>query len=338
MCVIFGFQISLMKRIAIVYGGYSPEVVISRKSAQVVFKHIDKSVYEPIMVGIEKGSWYADINGAKIEIDKNDFSYFLDGQKLTFDCAFIAIHGTPGEDGKLEAYFDMIGMRYTTANPLALELTFNKYFCNAFLKQHDIPSAKSILLYKGKEYFDSKIIEELGLPCFVKPNDSGSSFGVTKVKQIGELNTAIEKAFKESNQVIIESFLSGTEVSCGVLELNGKITVLPATEIVSEGEYFDFAAKYEGKSQEITPARISKEEMEAVQGYTKKAFELLNLTGMARIDFMICKGNPFVIEVNTVPGLSEESILPQQCKAVGMSLSDLFNGLIKNSFYNKSFH
>lgn len=326
-----------MKRIAILYGGYSPEVVISRKSAQVVFKHIDKTRYEPIMVGIERDSWYAETNGEKIEIDKNDFSYFLDGQKQTFDCAFIAIHGTPGEDGKLEAYFDMIEMRYTTANPLALELTFNKFFCNSFLKQHGIPCAKSILLYKGNEYFDSKIIEELNLPCFVKPNDSGSSFGVTKVKQIEELNTAIQKAFKESNQVIVESFLNGTEVSCGILKLSGEVTVLPATEIVSEGEYFDFAAKYEGKSQEITPARISKQEMEAVQGYTKKVFELLNLTGMARIDFMICDGNPFVIEVNTVPGLSEESILPKQCKAIGMSLSELFNGLIENSFYNKYF-
>jgi len=321
-----------MKRIAIVYGGYSPEVVISRKSAQVVFKHIDKTEYEPIMVCIERNSWVAEVGSDKIEIDKNDFSYSIDGQKQTFDCAFIAIHGTPGEDGKLEAYFDMIGMRYTTANPLALELTFNKYFCNAFLKQHGIPCAKSILLYNDSEYIDSKIIEELGLPCFVKPNDSGSSFGVTKVKRIEELNTAIQKAFKESNQVIIESFLNGTEVSCGILKLNGKITVLPATEIVSEGEYFDFAAKYEGKSQEITPARIPKEEMEAVQEYTKKAFELLNLTGMARIDFMICAGNPFVIEVNTVPGLSEESILPQQCKAIGMSLSELFNGLVENAF------
>lgn len=317
-----------MKNIAVVYGGFSSEEEISLKSGRVVANNLPAD-YKPYLVRINKKGWLLERNGAKIPIDKEDFSVEVDGTKLHFDMVFIAIHGTPGEDGKLQSYFDMIGVPYVSSNALACAITFNKWTCNSILKQYGYKCANAVVLRNPNGWDEKNVLEMITLPCFVKPNNGGSSFGISKVKKEDELGDAIKKAFEEGTEVMIEEFVAGTEVTCGVVKLRGKVTALPITEIVSENEFFDYEAKYKGASQEITPARISDEMTKEIQKQATGIFELLHLNGMARIDFIIQQDVPYVIEVNTVPGLSEESIVPQQARAAGMTLPELFGGLLE---------
>lgn len=321
-----------MQRIAVIYGGFSSEVIISERSANTIVKHIPSEQFESIKVKIEEAGWFAEVDGKKLPIDKNDFSYTIEGIKFLFDKAFITIHGTPGEDGKLQGYFDLIGLPYINSGVTASALSFDKWMTNRFLAHAKIPSATAVLLKKDQEINPDDILYKTGLPCFVKPNDCGSSFGISKVKQKEDLLPAIELAFKEGKVVLVESFIKGTEVTCGAYLGAGGIKVLPPTEIVSEGEFFDFAAKYDGKSQEITPARIDVKTTQKVQELTEKIFFLMGLSGLARVDFIIENGIPHVIEVNTTPGMSEASIIPQQIKSIDGTLEEVFSEvlLLKN--------
>lgn len=311
-------------------GGYSSEYKISLISGNVVHQFLDKTKYNGFRIHIFKEKWvYVDDNQTEFPIDKNDFSTTVNGNKITFDCVFNAIHGTPGEDGLMQAYFELIGMPQTSCDYYQAGLTFNKRDLLSVLKPYGIKTATSCYLNKG-EYIDTeKIVKTVGLPCFVKPNKSGSSFGISKVKTEAELPIAIEVAYQEDNEIIIESFLDGTEVSVGVINYQGKVAVLPITEIVSENDFFDYEAKYQGKSQEITPARISEEMTQKVSEAAKRAYEVLKMKGFSRSEFIFVNGEPHMLEMNTIPGLTTESLIPQQAKAAGISLTDLFTNAIE---------
>lgn len=319
-----------MINVAIIMGGYSSEYKISLTSGNVVFNHLDLSKFNAYRIHIFKEKWvYVDVNEQEYPINKNDFSVNLNGTKITFDVIFNAIHGTPGEDGLMQAYFELLQIPQTSCNYYQAALTFNKRDLLSVLKPYGIKTATSYYLNNGDSIDTTKIIETVGLPCFVKPNKSGSSFGISKVKSIEELVPAIENAYKEDNEIIIESFLDGTEVSVGVINFKGKIKVLPITEIVSENDFFDYEAKYLGKSQEITPARISDEIRVKVETSAKKAYEVLKMSGFSRSEFIIVNGEPHMLEMNTIPGLTTESILPQQAREAGISLNELFENAIE---------
>ncbi|WP_366182764.1 D-alanine--D-alanine ligase [Flavobacterium ovatum] len=319
-----------MKNIAIIMGGYSSEYKISLISGNVVYQNLDKTKYNPFRIHIFKEKWvYVDADDNEYSIDKNDFSTTVDGTKITFDCVFNAIHGTPGEDGLMQAYFELINMPQTACDYYQAALTFNKRDLLSVLKPYGIKTAISYYLNLGDEINIDEIIKKVGLPCFVKPNKAGSSFGISKVKTIEELPTAIETAYKEDNEIIIESFLDGTEVSVGVINYKGTVTVLPMTEIVSENDFFDYEAKYLGKSQEITPARISDEMTEKVGAIAKRAYEVLKMKGFSRSEFIIVNDEPHMLEMNTIPGMTNESLLPQQAAVAGISLQDLFGNAIE---------
>jgi len=317
------------KNIAIVMGGHSSEVDISIKSGTVVYNHLDEKKYNPFKVLILKEGWYVDVNGERFSIDKNDFSVHIEGEKIVFDCVFNAIHGNPGENGVILAYFDLLGIKHTSAPFYQMALTFNKRDCLSVVKEYDIPAAVSYYLNKGDDIDTSNIIDKVGLPCFVKPNNAGSSFGISKVYKEIDLLRAIKKAYKEDSEILIESFLDGTEVSVGVISYKGSIKVLPITEIVSENDFFDYAAKYEGKSQEITPARISESIKVKVEAIARKVYEVLNMSGFTRSEYILVNDVPHFLEMNTVPGLTEESILPQQAQEAGISLTELFDNAIE---------
>ena len=321
------------KNIAILAGGDSSEFGISMLSASVVEENI-KSNYNTYLIEIKSSEWNYLNNGNRTPINKDDFSLNVGNQKINFDLAFIAIHGTPGEDGKLQGYFDILGIKYSTSNLLASSIGFNKGVCNDYLKNHGINVAKSIQLFTGIPYQNENIVKELGLPCFVKPNQAGSSYGVSKVREAGELPNAIKEAFKHDKQVLIESFLDGREVTCGAHNFSGKPTAMPITEIVTENDFFDFEAKYKGESKEITPAKLSDETRIKVESATLKVFQVLNLDGVARVDFIIQNGEPYMIEVNTVPGLSSESLIPQQAIAMGYTLPEFFETWVEYSMNN----
>ena len=319
-----------MINVAIIMGGYSSEYKISLTSGNVVFNHLDLSKFNAYRIHIFKEKWvYVDVNEQEYPINKNDFSVNLNGTKITFDVIFNAIHGTPGEDGLMQAYFELLQIPQTSCNYYQAALTFNKRDLLSVLKPYGIKTATSCYLNNGDSIDTTKIIETVGLPCFVKPNKSGSSFGISKVKSIEELVPAIENAYKEDNEIIIESFLDGTEVSVGVINFKGEIKVLPITEIVSENDFFDYEAKYLGKSQEITPARISDEIRAKVETSAKKAYEVLKMSGFSRSEFIIVNGEPHMLEMNTIPGLTTESILPQQAREAGISLNELFENAIE---------
>ncbi len=320
-----------MRKIAVIGGGDSAEIVISKKSRATIVAHLDSAKYEVYPVLMAGNEWVVEKDEKKYPIDKNDFSTSIEGKKITFDYAYITIHGTPGEDGKLQGYFDLLGIPYSTPSQLVSAITFNKWTCNTLLKQLGIHCADSVLLRKNDTIDITRILDIVKLPCFVKPNDGGSSFGASKVKTPDTLLNAIKLAFEHGKEVIIESMLTGTEVTCGIVKINNELKVLGITEIVSENEFFDFQAKYEGKSKEITPARISKEEEEAIHLSVKQIYTQLGIKGVVRIDFMIQEGVPYVIEVNTTPGMSAQSIIPQQTTYSGMTLSELFDGIINNS-------
>lgn len=319
-----------MKNIAIIMGGYSSEFEISLKSGEVVYQFLDKTKYNGFRIHIFKDKWvYIDQNNAEFPIDRNDFSTTVNGTKVTFDAVFNAIHGTPGEDGLMQAYFELLQMPQTSCDYYQAALTFNKRDLLSVLKPYGIKTAESYYLNKGEVINEQEIIAKVGLPCFVKPNKSGSSFGISKVKHADELPIAIEVAYKEDSEIIIESFLDGIEVSAGVINFKGEIIVLPLTEIVSENDFFDYEAKYLGKSQEITPARISPELTEKVNRVAKKAYEILKMKGFSRSEFILVNDEPHMLEMNTIPGLTTESLIPQQAKAAGISLEELFTNAIE---------
>ena len=311
-------------------GGYSSEYKISLTSGNVVYNFLDKSKFTGFRIHILKEKWvYVDDENQEFPIDKNDFSVLVNQIKITFDAVFNAIHGTPGEDGLMQAYFELLGIPQSSCDYYQAALTFNKRDLLSVLKPYGIQSATSYYLNKGENIDTNEIVKKVGLPCFVKPNKSGSSFGISKVKTENELPIAIEIAYKEDDEIIIESFLDGTEVSVGVINYKGKITVLPITEIVSENDFFDYEAKYLGKSQEITPARISDEMTLKVGLIAKRAYEILKMKGFSRSEFIIVNNEPFMLEMNTIPGLTTESLIPQQAKVAGISLQDLFTNAIE---------
>ncbi|MDA6069489.1 D-alanine--D-alanine ligase [Flavobacterium sp. AC] len=319
-----------MKNIAIIMGGYSSEYKISLISGNVVHQYLDKTKYNGFRIHIFKEKWvYVDENNAEYAIDKNDFSVTVNNEKITFDCVFNAIHGTPGEDGLMQAYFELLGIKQSSCDYYQAALTFNKRDLLSVLKPYGIKTAISYYLNKGDSINTKEIVAKVGLPCFVKPNKAGSSFGISKVKSEAELPIAIEIAYKEDNEIIIESFLDGTEVSVGVINYQGEIKVLPITEIVSDNDFFDYEAKYEGKSQEITPARISEELTQKVSEVAKRAYEVLKMKGFSRSEFIIVDNEPYMLEMNTIPGLTTESLIPQQAQAAGISLEDLFTNAIE---------
>jgi D-alanine-D-alanine ligase len=322
-----------MKTIAIAAGGDSSEFEISVKSAEEVGK-ILSSRYSVYIIVIRGTNWYwEDQKGRYYNIDKNDFSLSYNDKRIKFDGVFIAIHGTPGENGLLQGYFDMMGLPYSSCGSFCSALTFNKQACKLFLKEYGIKMAKGIQIRKNEKMNLAAIIEEIGLPCFVKPNDSGSSFGVTKVKEKGQLPAAIETAFKESNEVLIEAFMNGREVACGVIKTKNKTIVLPVTEIISKNEFFDFEAKYiPGHSDEITPAVMSLEVTNEIQRISKLVYDLLVCDGIVRVDFIVIGETPFFIEINTVPGMTKESIVPKQAVAAGISLEELYSMAVENMF------
>lgn len=322
-----------MKNIAIIMGGYSSEYKISLLSGNVVYNNLDKNKYNGFRIHIFKEKWvYVDDVEVEYPIDKNDFSTTVNGKKVSFDCVFNAIHGTPGEDGLMQAYFELLAIPHTSCGYYQAALTFNKRDLLSVLKPYGIKTAISYYLNKGDLVNTAEIAAKVGMPCFVKPNKAGSSFGISKVKTEAELPIAIETAYREDDEIIIESFLDGTEVSVGVINYKGEIVVLPITEIVSENDFFDYEAKYQGKSQEITPARISDEMTKKVAAIAKRAYEVLKMKGFSRSEFIIVDGEPHMLELNTIPGLTTESLIPQQAAAAGISLEDLFTNAIELSF------
>lgn len=324
------------KVVAVVMGGYSSEYEISIQSGRVVSASLSKTAYDVYCIYISKESWYyKSETGETFEINKADFSFSNGNKTVKPDVVFNAIHGTPGEDGLLQAYFELIGLPHTSCNYYQAALTFNKRDCLSVLKSYGVHCANAYYLNKGDEIKPDDIIKKVGLPCFVKPSRSGSSFGISKVKTIEELSGAIEIAYKEDPEILIESCLVGTEISVGVIQFKGEVVVLPATEIVTENEFFDYEAKYLGKSQEITPARIPEEERERVKAEAKRIYELLNMTGLSRSEYIIQDGVPHFIEMNTNPGLSPESIIPKQARAAGITLEELFGNLVEQALDKK---
>ena len=313
-------------------GGYSSEYQISLKSGNVVFETLDASKYNAYCIHIFKNKWvYVDKNNEEFPIDKNNFSVQIADKIIRFDCVFNAIHGSPGEDGFMQGYFKLLNLPQTSCDMYQASLTFNKRDCLSVLKPYGIKTAESFYLNLGDAINEEAIIAKVGLPCFVKANKAGSSFGVSKVNKKEDLQNAIDVAFKEDDEIIIESFLDGIEVSVGVITYHGKTKVLPITEIVSENDFFDYEAKYLGKSQEITPARITIEQVDKVNTVAKKVYEILKMKGFSRSEYIFKNGEPHLLEVNTVPGLTRESILPQQAVAAGITLKELFDNAIEEA-------
>jgi len=322
----------MKKNIAIVAGGDSSEVFVSLKSAAGLYSFMDKERYNLFIVTIVGKCWQVEWSDTeKISIDKNDFSFSRKGEKTVFDFAYITIHGTPGENGILQGYFDLIGLPYSCCGVLAAAITFNKFTCNQYLKSFGVKVAESIMLRAGQIVSDKEVVEKIGFPCFVKPNVGGSSFGVTKVKNIDQVQPAVAKAFVEGSEVMIEAFMSGTEITCGVYKVKGKSVVLPITEVVSENEFFDYDAKYKGQVQEITPARISDSLTKRVQKLSSAIYDILGCKGIVRIDYIITEGEVInLLEVNTTPGMTATSFIPQQVKAAGLNITDVMTDIIEN--------
>ncbi len=317
-------------------GGYSNEYKISLNSGNLVYKHINTKVYEAYRAHILEEGWFVVTDDEqKYPIDKADFSVTINNEKINFDCVFNIIHGTPGEDGIFQGYLEMLNIPQTACDYYHAALTFNKRDCISILKANGIQTAKNYFLNKGDEILEDEIIDRVGLPCFVKANKAGSSFGVSKVKRKEDLIEAIHFSFQEDEEVIIESFLDGTEVSVGVIEYNNEVVALPVTEIISENDFFDYEAKYLGQSQEITPANISEKDTHSVQEQAKRIFKILKLKGLTRAEFIFHNNEPHFVEINTCPGLSEASILPQQAKAAGITLKDLFSNVIEAALKNR---
>ena len=326
------WETRMKKSIGIIMGGYSSEYEISLKSGNVVYESLNSELYDSYRLHVFKDKWvYVDDNSDEFPIDKNDFSVTVNNTKITFNCVFNAIHGSPGEDGYMQSYLELLNIPHTSCGMYQAALTFNKRDCLSVLKPYGIKTAESYSLNLGDAIDADEIINKVGLPCFVKANKAGSSFGITKVYKKEQLKAAINHAYKEDDEIIIESFLDGTEVSAGVIEYKGETKVLPLTEIVSDNDFFDYKAKYLGQSQEITPARISETDANKVRKVAKQVYEILKMTGFSRSEYIFKNGEPHLLELNTVPGLTNASILPQQAAAAGISLSELFENAIEEA-------
>ncbi len=325
----------MTKNIALVTGGYSGEAVISYKSAEAISKHLDTDKWNVFLIDIHPSGWFhPTASGEKITVDKNDFSITIKGQKVSFDAALISLHGTPGEDGKLQGYFDCLQLPYTSCDAATSALTFNKRYTVAVAAFAGLHVAKSMHLFKGDPINGSDICRQLKLPVFVKPNNGGSSIGMSKVTAEADVTAAVEKAFNEDDQVLIEEFIKGREFTIGVFKHKKKIVALPITEIISKNDFFDFQAKYEGASEEITPAVVSETIAEKVRQAAGKAYAVFNCKGIVRIDFIYDdeSGYPYMLEINTVPGQSEASLVPQQVVAMGWTLKEFYTALIEEVF------
>ena len=322
-----------MRTIAIAAGGDSPEYGVSVKSAQEVHKALSGK-YKAYIIMIRGTNWYwEDEKGRCFSVDKNDFTLKLDDLKIRFDAVFIAIHGTPGENGLLQGYFDIMGIPYTTCGSFTSALTFNKQATKLYLKEYGITMAEALMIRRGEIIDSASVIKKIGLPCFVKPNDSGSSFGVSKVVNSQDLAPAVEKALGESEWVMIEAFMKGREVACGVVKTRNRKLILPVTEIITDNEFFDYEAKYTaGKSKEITPGALPADITENIQSLSSGIYDLLGCKGIVRIDFIVVDNHPWFLEINTVPGMSAESILPKQALAAGLSQEELYSMVIEELF------
>lgn len=324
-----------MKRIiAIVAGGDSSEHDVSMRSAEGIYSFIDKNKYTLYIVELTKKKWEALLpDGSRAPIDKNDFSFSHDGQKVKPDFAYITIHGTPGENGILQGYFELLGIPYSTCDVLVSAMTFSKFTLNQYLKGFGVRVAESLLVNKRHGISDQDVIEKIGLPCFIKPNTSGSSFGVTKVKTADQIQPALKEAFAESDDVMIEAFMDGIELANGCYKTRDKSVVLPITEVVSKNEFFDYNAKYKGEVTEITPARLSPELTDRVQKLTSAIYDILGCKGIVRVDYIITEGEKInMLEINTTPGMTATSFIPQQVRAAGIDIKDVMTDIIEDSF------
>jgi D-alanine-D-alanine ligase len=321
--------------VAVVMGGYSDESVISLRSGQLILNNLDKSKYQVFEVHILLNDWYCLIDGTKYPINKADFSFTKDNQTIKFDVVSNTIHGTPGEDGHMQAYWELLEIPYTGCGFYQSSLTFNKRDTLSVLSKFNIPKANSIYLSKGDAIDENEVAKELGLPFFVKPNQSGSSLGVSKVNSLEDFDKALEFAFAEDNDILIESYLKGREVSVGVIKYKGETKVMGITEILSENDFFDYEAKYLGKSEEVTPANLSEEIKKSVEETAKKVYEALGMSGFSRTDFIIMNDVPHFIEINTNPGLSPQSIFPQQAAYSNMAMSNLLDNEISLALQRK---
>jgi D-alanine-D-alanine ligase len=329
------FYLQMKKTIALITGGYSGESVISYQSAATIEKNIDTQKWDSYTIDISPSGWfYTTPGGEKISVDKNDFSLTIYTKKINFDAVLVGLHGTPGEDGKLQGYFDCINMPYTTCDAASSALTFNKRYTVAVAAFAGMHVAKSLHLFKNTATPAADILKELKLPIFVKPNNGGSSIGMSKVTDAADLQQALDKAFKEDEQVLAEEFIKGREFTIGVFKSKGQVIALPITEIITQNKFFDYEAKYHGASQEITPAAVEESIAEKVRHEAKKAYAVFNCKGIVRIDFIYddtC-GQPCMLEINTVPGQTEASLVPQQVKAMGWTLKDFYSALIEECF------
>ena len=328
----------LKRTIAIVCGGDSSEHDVSMHSAQGLYSFFDKERYNIYIVDVKGIDWHVELeDGTSAPIDKNDFSFIENGKHVEFDYAYITIHGAPGENGIMQGYFDLIHLPYSTSSVLVEALTFDKYVLNNYLRGFGVNVADSILLRRGEEYNEEEIEKRLGMPCFVKPAADGSSFGVSKVKNIDQLAPALRVAFMESDEVMIEGFLDGTEISQGVYKTKDKSIVFPATEVVTSNEFFDYNAKYNGQVQEITPARINPDTAKRVAAETGRIYDILHANGIIRIDYIISKdkeGNDVInmLEINTTPGMTATSFIPQQVRAAGLDIKEVLSEIVENQF------
>ncbi|MEQ9438632.1 MAG: D-alanine--D-alanine ligase [Cyclobacteriaceae bacterium] len=315
----------MKKNIAVVAGGSSSEYIVSMKSAGLIMDCIDPARFNPFLVVVEKAHWYVKHQHQSYPINRDDFSFVLNNEKVHFDFVYNIIHGTPGEDGKIQGYFDLLGISYTGCDVLTSAITFNKSVCKQLVRSHGITTPQSVVLQQHQPYVIDKLISELVFPCFVKPNNGGSSFGASKVEQASELATAIEKAFEHDREVLIEEYILGRELTCGVYREDGMARALPITEVVSKNAFFDYQAKYEGASEEITPASVDAEITDRCQRLTERIYTLLGCRGLARIDYLLKEGELYFIEANTTPGCSPESIIPQQISAGGLDIKKIVN-------------
>ena len=326
----------LKRNIAIVCGGDSSEHDVSLRSAQGLYSFFDKERYNVYIVDIKGQDWHVELpGGITARIDRNDFSFVEDGKAMWFDYAYITIHGTPGENGILQGYFDLIGIPYSTSGVLVEAMTFDKFVLNQYLRGYGVAVADSLLIRQGYEQLvsDDEIEQRIGMPCFVKPAADGSSFGVSKVKNKDQLAPAIRKAMLESDEIMVEQFLDGTEISIGVYKTREKSVVLPATEVVTNNAFFDYDAKYNGQVQEITPARLSEDVTRRVREITSHIYDILHCNGIIRIDYIISKdGKIFMLEVNTTPGMTATSFIPQQVRAAGLEMKDVLTDIVENQF------
>ena len=328
------------RNIAIVCGGDSSEHDVSMRSAQGLYSFFDKERYNIYVVDVKGQDWHVDLqNGDMAKIDKNDFSFKIDGKTVTFDYAYITIHGTPGENGLMQGYFELLHIPYSTSGVLVEAMTFDKYVLNNYLRGFGVNVAESVLLRRGEEekYSDEEIEKRIGMPCFVKPAADGSSFGVSKVKNADQLAPALRVAFMESDEVMVESFMKGTEISIGCYKTRDKAVVFPATEVVTSNEFFDYDAKYNGQVQEITPARLSPETTKRVEEETSRIYDILHCNGIIRIDYIIstdADGNDKInmLEINTTPGMTATSFIPQQVRAAGLDIKDVLTDIVENQF------